>query len=121
HGVTDVLDPELGAASADYLAACRSLDTETRAMTVFSREEVLSGIFARFLDARDWSGQGLYAFKHYLTRHIILNSSVGGHHDLTSDFPIDDGVLPFYEARLESFRLVPSLAESAVFSGSRAA
>lgn len=116
HEVIDQMEPDLGDAARGYLAACRSLDPETRAMTVFSREEELSGIFARFLDAADWSAPGLYAFEHYLRTHIVLDSGEGGHHDLTSDFPLDDRVLPFYQARLDSFQLVGSLARSDVFA-----
>jgi hypothetical protein len=110
------MNAKYGAHAEKYLAACRALDPETRAMTVFSREEELAGIFARFLDAEDWSGEGVYAFKHYLSTHIVLDSSEGGHHDMISDFPVDDSVLPFYEARLETFRLLPTLAGDPVFA-----
>lgn len=115
HDVMDEMEAEMGADAQAYLAACRALDPHTRAMTVFSREEELAGIFARFLDAKDWSAPGLYAFKHYLTTHIVLDSSEGGHHDLISDFPVDDSVRPFYAARLNSFKLVPTLRDSGVF------
>ncbi|MDH6576654.1 hypothetical protein [Kitasatospora sp. MAP5-34] len=117
HGVMEKMEAELGEHAATYLAACRALDPHTRAMTVFSREEELAGIFARFLDSAEenWEAPGLYAFKHYLTTHIVLDSSEGGHHELTNDFPIDDAVSPFYEARFESFRLVPSLAASGAY------
>ncbi|MGK4581606.1 DUF3050 domain-containing protein [Kitasatospora sp. HPMI-4] len=117
HGVMEEMEAELGEYAEKYLAACRALDPHTRAMTVFSREEELSGIFARFLDspAENWEHDGLYAFKHYLTTHIVLDSSEGGHHDLTSDFVIDDSVSPFFEARFETFRLVPSLAASGAY------
>jgi hypothetical protein len=116
HGVMEPMTAKLGEHADRYLTACRSLDDHTRAMTVFSREEELAGIFARILDAKDWTAPGLYAFNHYLSTHIVLDSSEGGHHELTSDFEVDDRVSPFYEARLESFRLVPSLAASPVFA-----
>jgi hypothetical protein len=117
HGVMEPMEAELGELAADYLAKCRALDPKIRAMTVFSREEELSGIFARFLDSeeKNWDAPGLYAFKHYLTTHIVLDSSEGGHHELTNDFPIDDSVEPFYNARFHSFRLVPSLGASGAY------
>ena len=115
HDVMDEMQAEMGQYAEHYLAECRKLDDYTRAMTVFSREEELSGIFARFLDAKDWSGPGLYAFKHYLSTHIVLDSSEGGHHDLTSDFPVDNRVEPFYKARFETFRLIPSLRASGAY------
>ncbi|MDR3440146.1 hypothetical protein [Telmatospirillum sp.] len=111
HDLTEPMRQRLGRHADAYLAACRSLDENVRAMTVFSREEELSGIFARMLDAEDWSYPGLYAFRHYLSRHITFDSGEGGHHDLVSSFPIDDRVYPFYAARLETFRLVPHLFE----------
>lgn len=112
HDVLRPLEQRLGTHAAAYLKACRSLSPENRAMTVFSREEELSGIFARMLEASDWSAPGLYAFRHYLSRHITFDSSEGGHHDLVSSFAIDENVLPFYAARLETFRLVPGLWSS---------
>lgn len=114
HDVTAKMERELGEHAARYMAVCRSLSDEVRAMTVFSREEELSGIFARMLQASDWSAPGLYAFRHYLSRHIVFDSGTGGHHDLISSFPVDDQVLPFYEARLETFKLVPSLWQAPV-------
>ena len=45
------LEAELGSYAAEYLGQCRALDDETRAMSVFSREEELPGIFTRFLQA----------------------------------------------------------------------
>lgn len=109
HGIIEMLEPRLGPHAAVYLDACRALRPEIRAMTVFSREEELSGIFVGMLDAKDWSAPGLDAFNHYLSRHIAFDSSQGGHHDLISNFEVDENVLPFYEARLETFRLVSSL------------
>ena len=113
HDVINQMDETLVQQGVEYLNACRNLSSADRAMTVFSRELELSGIYARILDAPDWSAPGLYAFRHYLVKHIQFDSGTGGHHDLTSDFPVDDHVLPFYEARLESFRLVPALFATA--------
>jgi hypothetical protein len=109
HGVMEAMEARHGHLAEAYLAQCRSLSDEERAMTVFSREDELSGIFARILGAPDWSAPALYAFQHYLSRHITFDTGEGGHHDLTSDFRIDERVAPFYTARLDTFRLIPSL------------
>lgn len=115
HGLLEKMQARFSKDVDAYMSACRSLSDEDRAMTVFSREDELSGIFARILDARDWSAPGLYAFKHYLSRHILFDTGDGGHHDLTSDFPVNDNVLPFYTARYEAMKLIPAL-----FEGSKA-
>jgi hypothetical protein len=113
QGVINRIDEALVNHGVRYMNACRELSDTDRAMTVFSRELELAGIFERILEAPDWSAPGLYAFRHYLSRHIVFDSSVGGHHELTSDFPVDDRVKPFYQARLDSFRLIPILFEKA--------
>lgn len=92
-----------------YRKACAGLDDRVRAMTIFSREEELSGIFREVLNAKDWSGDGLSAFQYYLETHIELDSEEGGHADLTKEFPVDDSVKPFYESRLEMYRAIPTL------------
>jgi hypothetical protein len=92
-----------------YLEACRKQDSYVRAMTIFSREEELPGIFQRILQAPDWSAEGLPAFRHYLEKHIYLDTSSGGHHDLTQHFPVDERVKLFYEARLDMYRGIPEL------------
>ena len=48
--------------ASEYLQACRALSAPVRAMSVFSREEELSGIFREILQAPDWSAAGLEAF-----------------------------------------------------------
>jgi hypothetical protein len=113
HDLIRPMRERFGAQADAYLAECRALDENVRAMTVFSREEELSGIFARMLDAKDWSAPGVYAFRHYLSRHITFDTGEGGHHDLVSTFPIDDRVYPFYAARYETFKLLPHLFEPA--------
>ncbi len=107
-------DPDLELAAAEYLKACDALDAETRAMTIFSREEELPGIFQRILQARDWTAPALAEFKHYLEEHIRIDTGEGGHGDLTKDFPIDDRVKPFYEARLNMYRVVKKLFEGRI-------
>jgi hypothetical protein len=93
----------------EYFAACRQLPPEVRAMSVFSREAELPGIFEEILKADDWDDPMLAAFRYYLETHIDLDSDEGGHNDLLSDFIIDDSVLPFYEARLKLYDCIESL------------
>lgn len=92
-----------------YRQTCQALDDKVRAMTIFSREEELSGIFKRILEAEDWSDEGLAAFKYYLAKHIALDSEEGGHAELTREFPIDDSVKSFYQARLDMYKAIPKL------------
>lgn len=103
--------PYLQAAGDAYLAATRQLSDEVRAMSIFSREEELHGIFGRILEATDWSAPGLEEYKNYLEQHIEFDSQEGGHDDLTKQFPVDDRVKPFYEARREMYRAIPALFE----------
>lgn len=108
-GLMERMEARYGELAERYLAECRSLSEADRAMTVFSREDELSGIFAEILKAPDWTAPNVYAFQHYLSRHISFDTGEGGHHDLTSDFHVDERVAPFYAARLETFRLIPGL------------
>ncbi len=100
---------EVRTAIEQYLAACRALPTEIRAKSVFSREEELSGIFNAIIENEHWTTEALQAFRFYLQRHIELDSKDGGHADLVSGYQIDDAVLPFYEARLDLYRVIPEL------------
>ncbi len=102
-----------------YRQACRPLEDRIRAMTVFSREEELPGIFERILEARDWSAKGLPAFRYYLTSHIALDRGKSGHAKLTREFPVDDSIRPFYKARLEMYRAIPKLFVPTGFPRSR--
>lgn len=102
--------PPVREAGNKYLAACRSLPGEVRAMSVFSREEELERIFKEILKVpADWSAPGLPEYRYFLKQHIQFDSCEGGHHDLTRDFLVDNRVLPFYRARLELYRPIPSL------------
>jgi len=103
------ISPEVAAAIAGYLEACRALPPEVRAKSVFSREEELSGIFEAILENEHWTTETLQAFRYYLQRHIELDREEGGHADLVSAYTIDDVVLPFYEARLNLYRVIPEL------------
>ena len=79
-------------------------------MSIFSREEELSGIFKKVLQAKDWSAPGLSAFKFFLERHIALDSEEGGHHDLTKKFPINNQASRFYQYRLKLYEGIPKLS-----------
>ncbi len=102
-------EEEVRAACERYLQACRALPPEVRAMTIFSREEELPGIFGRVLAAKDWSAAGLPAFHHYLERHISLDTADGGHHDLTQHLSVNEDVRSFYEGRLQMYRGIRTL------------
>lgn len=104
-------DVALERSANEYLEACNSLANNVRAMTIFSREKELPGIFKRILEAPNWAGPGLTAFRYYLDMHIKIDTQEGGHGDLTADFPIDERVKPFYEARLRMYRVIPRLFE----------
>lgn len=95
--------------AAQYVSACLGLSDESRAMSVFSREQELPGIFERILTAKQWNADGLPAFKYYLEKHVSLDSGANGHAKLTAEFAIDDSIQDFYEARLEMYRAIPSL------------
>ncbi|SEL61271.1 Protein of unknown function [Roseateles sp. YR242] len=109
HGVRG--DTLLLQHASTYLSACRQLSPEVRAMSVFSREEELSGIFRQILQAPDWTAPALPAFQFYLEQHILFDAAEGGHHDLTRSFAVDDRLVPFYTARLNTYRSIPRLFE----------
>lgn len=109
HGVRG--DTLLLQHASTYLSACRQLSAEVRAMSVFSREAELSGVFRQILQAPDWTAPGLPAFQFYLEQHILFDAAEGGHHDLTRQFPVDDRLVPFYTARLNTYRAIPRLFE----------
>lgn len=92
-----------------YIQQIRLLPAAVRAMSIVSRERELPRIFAQILEAPDWSAPGLKEFRHYLKRHIALDSGIGGHSELLDDFKVTDEVVPFYEARLKLYRCLPNL------------
>lgn len=102
---------ETAAAIAHYLTACRTLRDETRAMSIFSREQELPGIFDRIVNNPNLAATpALQAFGYYLRAHIALDSSEGGHGQLTQSMPIDpESVLAFWRARLDLYRAIPDL------------
>jgi hypothetical protein len=118
HGYLDQLDAELGGYAAEYLRQCRALDDETRAMSVFSREEQLPAIFARFLQVPEerWSAPGLDAYRYYLTEHILLDSDDGGHADLIGDLAVDERIEPFFHTRFRLYRCIKTFAGSGAYA-----
>ncbi|MEU9247306.1 DUF3050 domain-containing protein [Streptomyces sp. NPDC048385] len=116
-GQSQKLEEELGDFAAEYLRECRALDDETRAMSVFSREEELPGIFARFLEAPEesWQAPSLAAYRYYLEQHIFLDSDEGGHADLIGDLIVDERVEPFYHARFRLYRCLPTFVTSGAY------
>ncbi|MSR71625.1 MAG: DUF3050 domain-containing protein [Candidatus Taylorbacteria bacterium] len=100
---------EAVAVGEKYFETIRQLSPEIRAMSIFSRERELPGIFTRILEAKDWSQVGLSAFQYYIEEHIRLDSKDGGHADMLADFTVTDEVTPFYRARLDLYRCLPKL------------
>lgn len=93
--------PELTKAMERYLLAVASLSGEERAMTIFSREEELTGIFEKILVAHDWEALGYGFYKYYLSQHILFDSGDNGHAWLTKHFPVHEPILEkFYKDRL---------------------
>ncbi len=104
-----VADVALEDSTARYIDSCRTLDPQVRAHTVFSREHELGAIFDAILQNEHWTTETLLAYKHFMERHIQLDTEEGGHGDAVSKYPIDDSVLPFYQARLDMYRVIPEL------------
>ncbi len=104
--MTDSTSPKpLFLAGRNYLKYMKTLEPKHRAMTIFSREQELSGIFQKILDSHNWEQLGLGFFKYYLERHIELDSTEGGHGDLLEDLALDDNVLlEFYIQRLKLYK-----------------
>lgn len=96
-------------AAKNYRRFCAAQNDVTRAASIFSREEELSGIFECILTAKDWSAPGLGAFRYYLQRHIYLDSAPGGHRDLIKQLAINEDLTPFYIARYDMYLSIPSL------------
>jgi hypothetical protein len=94
-----------------YWEGVKALGDDTvRAMTIFSREQELPGIFEVILKSHDW--KKFPWFRYYLERHIELDSQDGGHAELTKEFPLDESVLEkFYQLRLDLYK---SLEEETV-------
>ena len=104
-----IADVSLEGSANRYLEECRKLKPKVRAETVFSREHELGAIFDAILQNEHWTTETLLAYKHFMERHIQLDTEEGGHGDAVAKYPIDDSVLPFYQARLDMYRVIPQL------------
>lgn len=96
-------------AGAVYARFCAELAPATRAASIFSREAELPHIFRHILQAPNWQGPGLPAYRYYLEQHIQLDTAPGGHHDLTKNLPMACDLVPFYRARLSMYLSIPTL------------
>jgi hypothetical protein len=83
-----------------YLAAVRSLDRTSRALSIASYEDGgLESVFRSILEAPCWEGALLLAFKHFLVEHVRFDSDPNaGHGALCRHLTPDDRVLPFWTA-----------------------
>ncbi len=109
YKINQKVSSEVISAGDHYITEIRKLPKEVRAMSIFSREQELPGIFQRILQAKGWKAQGLPEFKYYLEQHILLDSSSGGHSDLVQDFLVDDRMEKFYKIRLEMYKSIVKL------------
>jgi len=115
YDLTNKVPPTIVTAGEAYLQAVDSLDSNVRAMSIFSREKELPGIFAKIVDAPTWRAPtaattaGLPEFSYYLKRHIELDSGDGGHADKVKHHTINDSVDKFYQQRLNLYRCIDTL------------
>ena len=101
--VRGIVSPKIFHAGEKYLVEVRKLPNALRAMSIFSREKEMMRIFMKILERKKWNHPALRAYQHYLQRHIELDSQVGGHRDLTAEFPVTDEVEKFYLLRLKLY------------------
>jgi hypothetical protein len=91
---------ELDRIGGRYLSEVRAFDQLSRAKSIASYEAGgLSRVFSSILQARDWRGPGLGAFKFFLEKHIEFDSDDGaGHGALARHLQADDSILPLWVA-----------------------
>ncbi|QQR92480.1 MAG: DUF3050 domain-containing protein [Candidatus Iainarchaeum archaeon] len=104
HQLECLVDKEVFAIGKKYTEAVNRLPKSLRAMSIFSREDVLSPIFARIIQSMPYKTPPLKAYEYYLRRHIYLDSSAGGHRDLTSNFALSNVLGRFYRIRLQAYQ-----------------
>ena len=108
-------DPRVDALGHLYLQRVRCMDDVIRIMSIASYEDGgLERVFTAILDAPEWHGPSLLAFRHFLLEHIRFDSDPeGGHGALSRHIEVDDRVLPlwqsFYDLLTEA---VPALQTS---------
>ena len=96
----------------DYLNRVRAADNWTKATSLASYEDGgLERVFGSMLQAPHWNDPLLGAFKHFLERHIELDSDVeSGHGGLCRHLPPSEQVGELWTAFKESLvRAVPTL------------
>ena len=96
----------------DYLDKVRSMDKLTRASSLSSYEDGgLESVFRAILTARHWDAPLLQAFKHFLEKHIELDSDEdAGHGALCRHMPPTEGVSQLWRAFKASLvRAAPAL------------
>jgi len=96
-----------------YLAAIRERDDVSRALSIASYEDGgLVRVFNAMLRFQNWDNPLLRAFKHFLIEHIRFDSDPAeGHGALCRHLPLDDRVLPFWDAFHQTFiTFVPRLS-----------
>ncbi len=93
-------DRQVDALGHLYLQRVRCLDATARIMSIASYEDGgLERVFGAMLEAPDWNGPSLAAFRHFLSEHIRFDSDAElGHGALSRHIPVDDRVLPLWEA-----------------------
>ena len=90
----------LEAIGETYLAKVRAIDRVSRAMSIASYEDGgLERVFRAILNAQNWEGPLLEAFKHFLTEHIRFDSDPTlGHGALCRHLTPNDQVTPLWTA-----------------------
>ena len=93
-------DRHVDAAGHRYLDRVTRVDADARVMSIASYEDGgLERVFTAMLDAPDWHAPSLAAFRHFLSEHIRFDSDTeAGHGALSRHIPVDDRVLPLWEA-----------------------
>jgi hypothetical protein len=98
--IQDGRDGTLATACRAYLDSVREIDPMSRALSIASYEDGgLERVFGAFLEARDWGGPLLQAFRHFLTEHIRFDSDAeNGHGSLSRHLRPTDRILPLWAA-----------------------
>lgn len=96
------------AAGQIYLKSIQRMSPETRAASVFHREQTLPNIFGLILENKVFYYPNLpvhlQAYRHYLERHIQLDTEENGHGDLTRPLLTTyDGLEEFWIQRLTMY------------------
>jgi hypothetical protein len=96
-----------------YLAEVGKLDQMSKALSIASYEDGgLENVFRSILNAPNWDGALLQAFKHFLAEHIRFDSDPEqGHGALCRHLTPDDRVLPLWASFKQMLvKAAPTLA-----------